>query len=182
MPNIGLAHVTAATVSSSERKAGFSDQILIQEVAKFLSIAAPGTYTNPGDSKKIATAHTFAADEGFFQLRGKRGTVSADGESKGEEGGGLMEYKPKFQVVADNAVMAEYIEELLNREIIVLLGAPKCSSSDPYQQYGGSCSPAVVEKVTLKTGEEKDGGLKVYEITLVSTEKFFYSGTVTMND
>lgn len=184
MPNIALAHIKADTVSSSEKRAGYSDVILIAEVAKFTSIASPGAYAAAGDSKKISTAHTFPAGppvEGFYELRGKRGTTGGDGESIGESGGGLMEYKPSVDVVGDNAEMCEYIENLLNKEVIMLLGSPVCDSADPYVQFGGSCSPAEVEKVTLRTGKKTEGGLKVYTITFKTTEKFFYSGTVTKN-
>lgn len=184
MPNIGLAHIAAGAATTSQKRAGHSDEILIAEYASFTSIAAPGAYAAAGDSKKISTAHTFEAGppvEGFFAYRGKRGTVGSDGESIGESGGGIMEYKPTFEIVGDTPEICEQMENLLNKEVIVLLGSPVCDSTDPYIQLGGKCGPAEVEKVTLRTGKKSEGGLKVWTVTLKTTERFYYSGTVTRN-
>lgn len=183
--SVALINISSGTVSASERKAGFSDEVLISEMSAFDTIASALTSSGAGDSKKITSAHTFpvAVDpdpaNGFHSIKAKRGTVTHDGESKGEEGGGVMEYKPKFMLIGDNAKTCEFIENLLNREVMLLHQSPNCGSTDPLLQYGSKCSPAVVEKVTEKAGTKKDGGLKVYEVTFVTTEKFFYSGTVT---
>jgi hypothetical protein len=181
VPNIALIHVKADTTNASERRGGFSDELLISEIAEFLDIKTPGAWAAAGDSKKITTAHTFDATKGFFELRARRGTAQGDGESIGEEGGGIMEYKPTVEVVGDNAKMCEYIENILQKELIIMLGSPVCDSTDPYVQYGSKCSAAVVDKVTFRSAKKSEGGLKVYTITFKTTEKFFYSSTITKN-
>ena len=177
--SIALIHINAATRSASDVKAGYSDELLIAEYGNFLSVKGPVGGGAPGASKMITASHTFPAGEGYTELRGKIGSTGADGESIGEAGGGVMKYKPKVAVVGDGAIQCEYIENLLNKEVMVLAGAPDCDSTNPYAQYGGKCSVCIVTKVTFKSGSKNSGGLKEYELEFETFDKYFYVGTVT---
>lgn len=178
--NIALIHINAQTRAAADVKAGYSDEILIAEISDFATIAQPVfDPTVPGSSKAITTAHTFPNGKGFTELRGKQGSAAGDGDSIGEVGGTVMQYKPKITVVGDSDVQCEYIENLLYKEVMIQLPPPDCNSTSPMVQMGGKCSSAVISKVTLKTGSKNSGGLKEYEIEFSTFDKFFYSATVT---
>jgi hypothetical protein len=174
-----LIHINSATRAASDVAAGYSDEFLISEMGTFATIAVPTPSSTPGSSKLVSTAHTFGAGDGYTELRGKMGSTGADGESVGESGGGVMKYNPKVTVVGDGPVQCEYIENLLNKEVMILAGAPDCNSTKPYAQYGGKCSVCIITKVTFKSGAKLSGGLKEYELTFETYEKNFYTATIT---
>ena len=179
MSNIALIHINSATRAASDVKAGYADEFLIAEMKDITTIAPPLNDGTPGSSKEVTAAHTFGAGKGFTELRGKSGVANADGESVGESGGGVMQYKPKITIVGDGPVQCEYIENLLNKEVMILAPNPDCYSNAPYTQFGGKCSVAIITKVNFKSGLKNSGGLKEADIEFSTFDKFFYSGTVT---
>lgn len=172
-------HLNAAALSNADRKPGHSDMLLICPIGNFLSIKVPvGPFTLPGDTKKIATAHTFADDNGFIEIQCKAKSIEGTGEATGEPGGQVPNYKYKVIIRGESARVTEFVENLMNEDIIALLNSPQCGV-DSYVQVGSACSPAQLSGFATRSGSKGAGGFKEVEFTIESGDKFYYSGAVT---
>lgn len=175
-----FGNITASTVSAAKTKPGHSDTVLYAPLSEFTVIQSPGAYSAAGDKKKITTAHTFPATKGFAQLKAKAGTVRQEGTSAvGEEGGWVPQYQYIITVKGHSAVIEEWLEELMNEEGIFLFNSPECGVNE-YIQLGSSCNPARLKGYTGASGNKNAGGVTQYEITVGSSDHYYYSGTVTV--
>lgn len=174
-----FSHLNDAVILAADKKPGHSDVVLMAPAGIFTSIATPTTpFTNPGDSKKITTAHTFPVGKGFVEIKCKPKSIEPGGTANGEAGGQVPLYQYKCIVKGDSPQILEFLENMLNEDVIVLFNSPECGV-DSYVQIGSKCSSANVTGFTPRGGSRGAGGFKEYEFTFESTDKFFYSGTVT---
>lgn len=174
-----FGHIKAADVAAADKKPGHSDIVLMALMADFTVIAGSiDPPVNPGDSKKITDAHTFPVGKGFVELQCKSKAIEPGGDSQGEAGGQVVNYKYKVIVKGDSAVILEWIEQVLNEDTIWLFNDPQCGV-DKYVQVGSKCNPANISGFAHRGGSRGAGGFKEYEFIVESADKFFYSGAVT---
>jgi hypothetical protein len=175
-----FSNITSAIVADADVKPGHSDIALFAPMDEFTTIAVPGAWAAAGDYKKITTAHTFPALAGFSQLKSKPGRVRQEGTTAvGEKGGLVPVYQYIIAVKGHSAVIEEWLEQAMNLEGIWLFNSPECGVNE-YIQLGSSCNPAEMTAYTSKSGSRNEGGVREYEITLQSNDKYWYSGTVTV--
>jgi hypothetical protein len=175
-----FSNITAAVVGAADTKPGHSDIALFAPLDEFATIGTPAVWAAAGDSKKITTAHTFGVGDGFAQLKAKPGRVREEGSNAvGEKGGLVPVYQFILTIKGQSAVIEEWLEEAMNLEGIWLFNSPECGVN-AYVQLGSSCNPAEISAYTSKSGSRNDGGVREYEITVQSSDKYWYSGAVTI--
>lgn len=175
-----FSNITAATIAAAESKPGHSDVLMFAPIEEFTLVQKPGTYTVAGDKKKITTAHTFPTGKGFASVKAKSGTVREEPQAPvGEPGGWVPKHRYVFEIKGHSAVIEEWVEELLNAEGIFMFNSPECGVN-AYVQLGSECDPAKVVELTAQSGGKGEGGSKRYSVSVESSEKYFYSGTVTI--
>jgi hypothetical protein len=175
-----FGNITSAVVGAADVKPGHSDIALFAPLAEFTTIQKPGTWAAAGDYKRITTAHTFAALKGFAQIKAKKGRVREEGSAAvGEAGGLVSNYQYILTVKGHSAVIEEWLEQAMNEEGIWLFNDPTCGVNN-YIQLGSECNPAQITAYTSKSGSRNDGGVREYEVTVQSADKYWYSGTVTV--
>jgi hypothetical protein len=175
-----FSNITNAIAGAADVQPGHSDIALFSPISEFTTIASPGAWAAAGDSKKITTAHTFPALAGFVQLKAKPGKVRQEGTTAvGEKGGLVPVYQYIITIKGHSAIIEEWLEEAMNLEGIWLFNSPECGVNQ-YIQLGSNCNPAEMSAYTSKSGSRNEGGVREYEITLQSNDKYWYSGTVTV--
>ncbi len=175
-----FGNINTAVVGAADVKPGHSDIALFAPLAEFTTIAKPGTWAAAGDYKKITTAHTFAALKGFSQLKAKKGQVKEEGSAAvGEPGGLVPNYVYPIIIKGHSAVIEEWLEQAMNEEGIWLFNDPTCGVNN-YIQLGSECNPATITAYTSKSGSRNDGGVREYQITVSSADRYWYSGAVTV--
>lgn len=177
-------NITPARIGAADKKPGHSDLVLfaphgsaVEATGWAVAVASAAA----GSSKSIATDHTFPSGAGFFSLQCKANSLEATGDAAGEAGGQVPKYKMKCIIKGDDAVINEFVENVLNEDGVWLFNDPTCGV-DNYVQLGSRCTPANIEGFAYRGGSKGAGGFKEYEFTVTCTDKFFYSGTVTMAD
>jgi hypothetical protein len=174
-----FGHINAAKIAAADKKPGHSDVALMAVLGSFTLCQVPtAPFANPGDSKKITTAHTFPANSGFVELQCKSKSIEPGGDASGEAGGQVINYKYKVIVKGDSAEILEWIENMLNEDMVWLFNSPQCGV-DEYVQIGSRCNPAIISGFAPRGGSRGAGGFKEYEFIVESADKFFYSATVT---
>jgi hypothetical protein len=180
MATLNYKSITAAVVAAADKKPGHSDVVLISPTSEFTTIAIPtAPFVNPGDSKKITADHTFPTNAGWKKIQCKANSIDPTGDAAGEAGGQVAKYKYKIIIKGDSPHINEFVENLLNEDIIALFNDPVCGV-DNYVQLGSACTPANLSGWAFRGGNKTAGGFKEYEFTIESSDKFFYEGTVTM--
>lgn len=180
MANINYRSVTASVIAASDKKPGHSDRVLFAPTSTFTLIANPtGPFTNPGDTKRITANHTFPVNGGFKEFNCKARSVEPTADASGEAGGQVPLYKWKCIIKGDGPHINEFVENLLNEDIIALFNDPVCGQNN-YVQAGSQCTPAEIAGFAFRGGTKSAGGFKEYEFMIQSSDKFFYSGIVTM--
>lgn len=175
-----FSNITAAITGAADIKPGHSDVVLFSPIGDFTLIQKPGAWAAAGDYKKITTAHTFPVDAGFVQLKSKPGGVRQEGTTAvGEKGGLVPMYQYIITVKGHSEIIEEWLEQAMNVEGIWLFNDPTCGINK-YVQLGSECNPTLMSAYTSKSGSRNDGGVREYEITLQSPDKYWYTGTVTI--
>ncbi len=157
---------------------GYKNEMLFAPKRDFLTFGKPtNAPAAPGDTVTISTDHTFDAGKGFYSWYLKLQPNTLNGESVGDPGTKMINWKPEFYVLGDSASTQEQIQSLLNDDCIFLMKDISCDD-DTWIQFGDECmSPEVT--VTF-TGNTAADGSKEYKIELaVRIKKYFYKGTVT---
>ncbi len=145
--------------------------------SEFTTLAAPGTVTNPEDAYTISTDHAFGSGGGFAEVYVLPKQNTADGSTFGEEGALNSLFQPKFFIPGDDAKALALVEYLLNKELIVLQQDRNAAGS--YVQYGDKDVPCHVSSRGFQSGTLMDG-TKGYSFELVSVNKYFYTGDITL--
>jgi len=157
---------------------GYKNVVLWSPTNAFLSIKIPTASAVSGDTKKITTAHTFPADEGFISWHCKKHSVTTTMETTGDEGAQSLVHKAKFVLLGDDASTLEQLENMLNDDCIFLLKDQDCANTTDYIQFGDECL-APTAKISFD-GKTTAEGLKEYTVELtVKAKKFFYSAAIT---
>jgi hypothetical protein len=171
--------ITPARVSAADKKPGHSDLVYFALHAEATSWAIPTPTVVPGSSKKITSAHTFPTDKGFFSIQAKASSIEPTADAAGERGGQVATYKTKVIIKGDDAVINEFVENILNEDLVFIFNDPVCGV-DRFVQLGSRCTPANIEGFAFRGGSKGAGGFKEYEFVVASPDKFFYEGAVTM--
>lgn len=161
-------------------RTGFSSEILFAPKSWFSSIKEPvGPFTNPGDSVKIGTAHTFTTGKGFVKLVTTQDTQDLTGETIGDN---VDSQGQKIDITGFlaglNAETIELAEALANEEIIMLV--KDCNlASGHYFQLGCNCDG--VRCKATPVGGKKSGGAKGYNLVFTGYCNLrIYTSTVTL--
>lgn len=168
-----------AKADEVNKEGGYKNKVFFCPIADFLSIKKPvGPFVNPGDKFKIATAHTFTAPAGFISFDCKKHAVTTTAETTGEDGSKSLTYKFKFVLLGDDAITQEYLETMLNDDVLVLVKDQDCLNATDHTQFGDEClTPDFTVTFDGKTTKE---GLKEWNIEgSVKGKRFFYSAAVT---
>jgi len=168
-----------AKADENNREGGYKNKVFFCPVADFLSIKQPvGPFVEPGDKFKIATAHTFTAPAGFISFATKKHAVTSSAETTGEDGSKSLTYKFNFILLGDDAVTQEYLETLLNDDVITLIKDQDCINTTDHIQFGDEClTPDFSVTFTGNTTKE---GLKEWAVEgTVKAKRFWYSAAVT---
>lgn len=179
MASVNLLKKFGKTETLLNRDGGYKNVILFAPKSTFLSIKKPSDAPAVlGDKKKITTAHTFPADEGFISLLCKLHSVTSKTTTIGDEGAQRLQHEAEGIVFGDSAIHLEQFEEMLNDENIFLVKDQDCLNATDYVQFGDEClTPNIKLEFTGNTTKE---GMKEYKITLtVIGKKFYYSAAVT---
>lgn len=166
------------TETAKNRDGGYKALVFFAPVDSFSSIKAPTVTTALGDKKKISTAHTFGAEDGFISLMCKIHSVKSKSGSVGDDGVKSLEHEFEFIVTGDSAEHLEQFETTLNERSIFLLKDQDCINATDYVQFGDDClQPTMtVEFDSMDTST----GIKNYKVSgKIKGHKYFYTGTVT---
>jgi hypothetical protein len=175
-----FSNITTAVTGAADIKPGHSDVVLFAPIDEFTAIQIPAAWAAAGDYKKITTAHTFPALKGFAQLKSKPGGVRQEGTTAvGEKGGLVPQYQYIITVKGHSEIIEEWLEQAMNAEGIWLFNDPTCGVNK-YVQLGSACNPAQISAYSAKSGSRNDGGVREYEVTMQSADKYWYTGTVTI--
>lgn len=169
----------AKASSPQANQGGYKDTVFFAPVVDFLSLKKPvGPFVLPGDSLKIATAHTFTPPAGFIPWATKQASVTITGETQGDPGAQQIRYSCVFTILGDSASTQEQVESLLNDNVILLVKEANCIVNDSYVQLGDECvQPDFTVAFDAANTRE---GVKAYTVTAaVTSKKFFYTGVVT---
>jgi hypothetical protein len=161
------------------KEGGYKNKVYFAPVADFLSLKKPvGPFAAPGDKFKITTAHTFTAPAGFIAFDCKKHAVTTTAETTGEDGSKSLTYKCRFTLLGDDAITQEYLETMLNDDIIMLVKDQDCLVATEHVQFGDECvTPDFTITFDGKTTKE---GLKEWTVeATVKAKRFFYTGAVT---
>ncbi len=160
---------------------GYGTQCWFREIEKFDTIQeAPTSGTVEGQTRIITDTHIFTdGDDGFIKASGHQTGGEVEGKTQGEPGFmGQPQYEFKLFFVGDHPALRERVENLMNRSIILIFKDPNCQDTRMLQ-LGCDCDPALVSGFDFKSGNRKSGGMKGYEVKVVSSCLFDYEGTLT---
>lgn len=167
-----------ATEIATNKDSGYKPLIWFAPLDTFTSVKLPTASAVLGDTKKITTAHTFGASDGFISLMCKMHSVKSKTTSIGDAGVKQLEHEFEGIVTGDSAEHLEQFEAMLNDQLIVLVKDQDCLNTAEYVQFGDSCiQPELsVEFDSMDTST----GVKTYKVTgKIRSHKYFYSATVT---
>lgn len=167
----------AAEVATA-RDGGYKALIYFAPVDTFLAIAEPGAATLLGDTKKIATAHTFSGTAGFISLMCKMHSVKSKSASIGDDGVKQLEHEFEGIITGDSAGHLEQFEKMLNDQLVVLIKDQDCVNVSELVQFGDEC---VQPSLTIEfDGADTSTGVKTYKVSgKIRGHKYFYGATVT---
>lgn len=167
-----------ATEVASKKDGGYKALIWFAPVDTFTSVKLPTADTVLGDTKKITTAHTFGASDGFISLLCKMHSVKSKTTSIGDDGVKQLEHEFEGIITGDSAEHLEQFEAMLNDQLIILLKDQDCINSTDYVQLGDSC---VQPTLSVEfDGADTNTGVKNYKVTgKIRGHKYFYTSTVT---
>ncbi len=176
--SFNFVNITAAIISAADKKPGHSDVLYICPIGNFTAIAGALNDGTPGATKRITADHTHPVNKGFIKVQCKAKSIDPTGDAQGEAGGQVPSYKYKVIIKGDSPTILEFVEQILNEDIIGIFNGPVCGV-DAFTQLGSECSPAQISGFAFRGGSRANGGFKEYEFTIESSEKFFYEGTIT---
>jgi hypothetical protein len=168
-----------ATDVAKNRDGGYKALIWFAPVDKFLVLQQPtGTPTLLGDTKKITTAHTFGATDGFYSLLCKMHSVKSKTTSIGDDGVKQLEHEFEGIITGDSASHLEQFEDMLNDQLVILIKDQDCINATDRVQFGDSC---LQPTLTIEfDSADTNTGVKTYKVSgKIRGHKYFYSGTVT---
>lgn len=176
--SINYVNITPTVVAAADKKPGHSDILYLQRTSAFTAIAGALADGTPGATKRVTTDHTFPVNEGFLKIHCKAKSIDPTGDAQGEAGGQVPNYKYKVIIKGDSPTILEFVENILNEDLIAIFNGPVCGVDD-FVQVGNECSPAQISGFAFRAGSRGNGGFKEYEFTIESSEKMFYEGTIT---
>lgn len=180
MSSFNYRSITPQVISAANKKPGHSDTVLFAPTSDFTLIALPtGPFLLPGSTKKITANHTFPPNAGWKTFQCKPKSVDPTADAAGEAGGQVPNYKFKCIIKGDDAVINEFVENLLNEDIISLFNDPVCGQTR-WIQVGSACTPANIAGFAFRGGTKSAGGFPEYEFSVESSDRFYYFGDIVM--
>jgi hypothetical protein len=176
--SFNFVNITPALISAADKKPGHSDVLYVCPIANFTAIAGAVNDGTPGSTKLISATHTHPANKGFIKVQCKAKSIDPTADAQGEAGGQVPNFKYKVIIKGDSPEILEFVEQILNEDLIAIFNGPVCGV-DNFTQLGSECSPAQISGFAFRGGSRSNGGFKEYEFTIESSEKFFYEGTIT---
>ena len=156
---------------------GYTTKAYISLISSFLVIAA--AETADGDQFKVTDAHTFTAPAGFFEVYSLPKQTEATSDSTGETGGTMQVWKHKLFFPGDGPEVLALLETLKNKELMVIVEDAN-EPSGPKIQYGSEKMPCRFDAAPKFQSGNQLEGTKGYVVEIVSTNKFFYEGVITV--
>lgn len=147
-------------------------------VDDFTTLQTPAAGTVLGDSKKIATAHTWAANKGAMELYVDENTLEAPGDTVGDKGNLRLKWTPKLFLPGDGPEVEELLENLKNLPLIGF-AQDGCDNTKQLLQYGNADLPLKITKVSPSSGT-LTGGKKGWMIETECYNRYFYNATLTV--
>lgn len=175
----GKYHFGKSTAENT--RSGYTTNVYIADKADMLAIQEPAANpATPADKFKITTDHTFAVAtpvKGFVKgyTLPKRG--EADHTSSGEEGALSSNYKHKIFIPGDGAKLQALIEDIKSAELIMIV--EDASAEGVNIQYGSKRISAHVSSYKFTSGNQMEG-TKGWELEITASDRFFYSGAITL--
>lgn len=170
-------NISRQVIAAAQKKPGHSDVMYLCPTAWITTWAEPLNDGTPGSKKRILGNHTFAAGKGPIQVILKPKSVDPTGDAQGEVGGQVPTYKYKSIIKGDSATIQEFVEDILNEDIVAWYNDPTCGV-DAFTQVGGECTAAQISGWAFRGGSKGNGGFKEYEFTIECNDKFFYEGAL----
>jgi len=175
---INFINITSAVVSAAESKPGHSDVLYLAPAGWFDTIQSTLSDGTPGSTKRVTGTHTFNAGKGWLRTECKAKSIDPTGDAQGEAGGQVPSYKYKVIIKGDSPEILEFVEGILNEDLIAIFNGPICGT-DNFTQIGNECSKAQISGFAFRGGSRANGGFKEYEFVIESSEKVFYEGAIT---
>jgi len=174
MPNYG--HIPKPSNPDAAR-GGYKNVLLVIPRADFLTFAKPPAAPAAlGDGYKINTAHTFAANKGYYEWASKLKSVVGKGTTGGDEGAYQMKYSFEGVVIGDSASTQEQMHRALNDDLVWFVKDSNCLVTDSYIQYGDECDSPVIK---AEFDSQNSDGTKNWKISgEVSGKRFFYNAAL----
>jgi hypothetical protein len=173
-----VGHYRKANVSNI--KPGIKNVAYLAKVSDFTSLEVPDPAATTAVGKlTIATDHTFGAGKGFQEVTLVRKKNQATAEMKGDSGAGWLDYSVQMVVPGDGALAQALIQDLMNEDLILLVKEVNCPVVG-FVQYGCDCSNGEIDEVKFDSGMEGGDSGKNWAITLKTTCRSFYEGTLTL--
>jgi hypothetical protein len=169
--------ITPTVVAAADKKPGHSDVVLL---ATHASIKTWGTVLNdgtPGATRKITTAHGFDPNDGFFMIQCKGKSITPTGDAAGNAGEQVRNLKYEVIIKGDSAIIDEFIDQILNEDLVALFNDPVCGQNN-LLQIGSECTPANISGYTFAGGNKGAAGVKEHKFTIECPDRFWYSGEV----
>lgn len=176
--SFNFVNISRQRITEANKKPGHSDVAYIAPVGFLDTIAGALDDGTPGSTKRITASHTFLPNKGFIQVIAKPKSIDPTGDAQGEAGGQVASYKYKVIIKGDSDVIQEFVEQILNEDVILLVNSPVCGQN-AFIQIGSECSAAQISGFSFRGGSRGNGGFPEYEFTVESSDRFFYEGTVT---
>jgi hypothetical protein len=170
-------NISRAVIADAQKKPGHSDVMRLCPASWITTWASTLNDGTPGSKKRIPGNHTFAAGKNPLEVIMKPKSVEPTGDAQGEVGGQVQNYKYKCIIKGDSATIQEFVEDILNEDLVAWFNDPTCGV-DAFTQVGGECTPAQISGWAFRGGSKGNGGFKEYEFTIESADKFFYEGAL----
>jgi hypothetical protein len=171
-----FSNISRAVIAAADKKPGHSDVLYMVQHSKVTTFASALNDDTPGSTKRIITDHTIAGGVLVFQLKPK--SVKPTGDSQGEAGGQVRNFKYEVTIKGDSPIIEEFFDQGINEDWVAFFNDPICDQVK-LLQVGGKCSPANISGYSYKGGSRGEGGVKEHTFSIESTDRYWYEGTLT---
>lgn len=170
-------NINRQRISDADKKPGASDILYIAPIGFLDDIKLPVNDGTPGSTKRITQSHVWLAGKGALQIQCKAKSVEPSADAQGEAGGQVMNHKAKIIIKGDSPEILEFIEQIINEDVIAWIDSPICGTNQ-LVQLGSACTPAEITGFSMTPSTRSNGGFKQYEFTIQSADKAWYEGTL----
>lgn len=152
---------------------GFSKMAWMGVIGEMDSIAEATDGIITGD-------HTFPVvvpQTGFMEVYNLPEKSDGPGETTGDIGGLKLNFSHTIFIPGDDIALQEALKELINTPMLLLV--QDGNEGGPKFQYGSEQNPAYIQSVNKSSGN-LGNGVKGYELSVKSVNRFEYQGTISI--